>query len=121
MRSDREEVCELAHLFDADLLALLFRRLGALLPGFGRHALGHDQPEIRVVALRKPAAGAAAAACFPVRPGLFAEQRLGARMGKFEFAHALPALYQDRMGQSLLQLNPGFSSLILEAKYHDLT
>jgi len=64
----------------------------------GAMPLGHDQPEIRVVALRKPIAGAAAAACPPVRLRLFAEQRLGARLGKFEFAHASPAVYQDRMG-----------------------
>src|SRR2546428_9185996 len=34
----------------------LFRSLFA---GFGRHALGHDQPEVRGIAQRKPVAGMA--------------------------------------------------------------
>src|SRR5947207_13318455 len=92
MRSHGEEVGELAYLLDADLLALLLRGLRALLAGLGRHALGHDQPEVGVIAERKPVAGAAGAAGPLARPRILAQQRLRARLSEFELAQALAAL-----------------------------
>ena len=121
MRSDREELGELAHLLDANLLALLLRGFRALLARFGRHARRDDQPEVGVIAQRKPVAGVAGAAWPPVLYGILAQQRLRARLSKFEFAHALRALYQDRVGQSLPQLLPIFPGALLPVKYHGLT
>jgi len=121
VRSDREEVGELTYLLDADLLAALLRGFRALLAGFGRHALGHDQPEVGVIALRKPVARVAGATRLPVRSRRFAQQGLSARLSKFEFAQALPALYQDRMGQPFAQLSPSLPRLSLPLKYHVLT
>src|SRR5207302_7034776 len=118
MCSDCEEVGELAHLLDADLLALLLRGLRALLAGFGRHALGHDQAEVGMIAERKPVASAAGAAGPLARPGSFAQQRLRARSGEFELAQALPALYQDRVGQAFPQSGPILPGLFLPPTYH---
>src|SRR5207247_10998730 len=74
--------------------------------------------EVGVIAEREPAAGPAGAAWPLVRPGTFAQQRLRARLGEFEFTQALPALHQDRVGQALPQAGPILPRSLLPLKYH---
>ena len=114
-----ERLCEAQGTFLATRVGEAHAR--ALLARFGRHARRDDQSEVGMIAQRKPVAGVAGAAWPPVLSGILAQQRLRARLSKFEFAHALPALYQDRVGQSLPQLLPIFPGPLLPVKYHGLT
>src|SRR5215470_1280683 len=99
MRPYGEEIGEVAHLLDADLLALLLPGLGALLLRLRGHALGHEKPEIGVIALGEPAARPAATAGPAVGPSVLAQQGAGKGLGELELAPAVPALHEHRVGK----------------------
>ena len=121
MRSDREKTGELANLLDADLLAalLLPRGLGALLLRLRQHAVRQEQPEVRVVALRKPPACRASAAAAPVAARLLAQKRLRDSLRELQFTRALRAAYQDRVGEPLPDGEPCVPGGILPAEHAD--
>src|SRR5262249_53334624 len=96
--ADREEVRQLAYLLDADLVAALFPRLGALLR-VRRQALRDDEAEIGMIPQREPAATLAFPAGLCPRFRLLAQQGLGDGPGELELAPAVAALEQDRMGK----------------------
>src|SRR2546427_3792397 len=121
MRSDREKTGQLANLLDADLFAafLLLCRLSAFLLRLGRHAVRQEQPEVRVVALRKPAACRASAAAPPVPARLLAQKRLRDFLRELQFTPALGTPYQDRVREPLPDGEPCIPRGILPAEHAD--
>src|SRR5262249_47590336 len=99
MRPHREESGEVAHLLDPDLVALFLPRLGPLLlRRFRGHALWHDQAEIGVVALGKPATSQAAAAGAAVGLGALAQKGLGECPRELEFTPAVSSVDEHCVG-----------------------
>ena len=113
MGADVQKVVQRANPVDGDLLAWLLFAASALfaLPFLAGQRVRQDQPEVRVIALRHPAAGKTTAAGHPRGLWIFAEQRLGKGARQGGLADAAWPREQQGVRQpiaALIELLPGF-------------